>query len=83
MSRPKPTIKDMEDVLALAKARGLGGKFWDDQRRYLVITLPEDGEKTTQAETCGRSAERDRQQGDGGDGEEGREQKGEVEGADQ
>lgn len=42
MSRPKPTKQDMEDVLAYAHARGLGGKFWDDQRRYLVVTLPEE-----------------------------------------
>jgi hypothetical protein len=44
MSRPKATTTDMDDVLALAHARGLKGKFWDDQKRYLVITLPQETE---------------------------------------
>lgn len=64
----KPTTADMDAVLDFAKARGLGGRFHDARKRYLVLTLPEDAEEKSQQETQAGAAAGTHQSGDGSDG---------------
>ena len=68
MPPPKPTAQDMQDVLDFAQKRGISGKFWDAQKRWLVLARESDGQEEAQAQTGEHSTARPDQAGDGGDG---------------
>lgn len=38
----KATAQDMQDVIDFAEKRGIRAKFWDPQKRYLILTREED-----------------------------------------
>lgn len=41
MSAPLPTHDDIQAAHDFAKARGLGVKFFDAKRNYLIIVMPQ------------------------------------------
>lgn len=47
----------MQDVLDFAQKRGISGKFWDAQKRWLVLARESDGQEEAQ-QTGERSAAR-------------------------
>lgn len=57
----------MQDVLDFAQKRGISGKFWDAQKRWLVLARESDGQEEAQ-QTGERSVARPDQTGHGGDG---------------
>lgn len=51
----KPTSKDLEELMEIAKAKGLLGRFWDPKKRWLVLSLPDErpeGVDTSQDGEC-------------------------------
>lgn len=58
----------MQDVLDFAQKRGIRAKFWDAQKRWLVLARDADGQEEAQVETGEHSTARPDQAGHGGDG---------------